>query len=179
MVQERISTMGDIDKLTKDTIAKGGVLTTLYFDLHGTSKEMLQQMGAGFVERLLREPGVVYALGDILDPMQENELFSSTVEIKLLVKDLPALAGVCSNYSPFSIEILRPDEFRLTVDKMHELFMQISSISFEYKKYILERVATPAEVDKYKRSLQNKIELGKRLLEEKGTETVAQEKNNG
>lgn len=163
--------MGDIDKLTRETLARGGVLATLYFDLHGSSKEMLQQLGAGFVERILREPGVVYALGDILDPIEENNLFSTPVEVKILTRDLTSLATLCSNYSPFSIEILRPDEFHLTLDKMHELLMHIASVSFDYKKYILEKVARPEEVDRYKRSLQNKIELGKRLLGQKEVET--------
>jgi len=158
--------MGDIDKLTRDTIANGGVLAMLYFDIHGSSKEMLNNLGTGFIDKLLKEPGVVYALGEIQEPFEKDNLYSTSIEAKVLVKQFSHLVAICASYSPFSVEILRPDRIDLTLDKAHELLMQISTITFEYKKYIIERVAKPAEIEQYKKSLANKIEIGKRRLEE-------------
>ena len=159
--------MTDIDKLTKDTIAKGGVLAMLYFDLHGTSKETLQALGAGFVDKVLKEHGVVYALGEISDPIEQEKLFSTSFQVKLLTKSFADLTRLCASYSPFSVEILRPDKLELSVEQAHELLVQLSNATYEYKKYILERVAKPEEAERYKQSLKNKIEVGKKILEMK------------
>ncbi len=160
--------MGDIDKLTNDTISKGGVLALLYFDLHGSSKEVLNNMGTGFVDRVLKEPGVIFALAEIQEPIQTEGLYSTSLELKVLTTGMMHIAHLCANYSPFSIEILRPDKIELSIDKAHELLMYIASTTFEYKKHIIERVARPEEVEAYKKGLLNKIALGKRVLEEKG-----------
>lgn len=159
--------MADIDKLTRDTIAQGGVLSWLYFDLHGSSKDMLNEMGAGFINKILKSPGVVYALGEIQEPIEKEGLFSTTVQIKVLTKEFAHLTLLCANYSPFSVEILKPDKIDLGIDKAHELLMQIATTTYEYKKYILQKVAKPEDLEKYKKSLENKVELGKRILGKK------------
>lgn len=173
--------MTDITKLTNETINKGGVLAILYFDLHATSKDMLQQLGAGFIQKLLSEQGVVTALGEIDEPIEaqakaseggsaegtEKKMLSTTIEIKILVKSFADLARICAVYSPFSVEILRPSEIKLPLDKAHELLTNISTTTFAYKKHIVERLSTKEELDNYKKVIQQKMELGKKLLEKK------------
>jgi len=159
--------MIDVDKLTKETLGKGGVLALLYFDLHGSSKDMVQSLGVGFVDKILKEPGVIYALGEINEPLEKEKLFSTSLEVKLLAKDFATLAKLCADHSPFSIEILRPDRLELPVEKAHELLVHLSNTTYEYKKYILERVAKPEEAERYKQSLKNKLEIGRKLLQMK------------
>jgi len=159
--------MVDVEKVTKETVEKGGVLALLYFDLHGSSKETLQNLGAGFVQKLLKEEGVVFAMGEIDEPMERDPGFSTSVEVKILIKEFIQLEKLCALYSPLSIEILRPDEIKLSIDKAHELLMDISTKTFELKKFILQRTSSKEEVEKYKRDLEMKAELGKKLLERK------------
>lgn len=161
--------MVDIDKLTRETIEKGGVLAQLYFDLHGTSAEILTQLGAGFVQRILNEKGVVTALGEIDEPLPTDEanFYSTSVEVKILTKSFADLANICGLYSPFGIEILRPNEIKLNLDSAQELLLTYSNSTFEYKKYILEKTSSPADIEKYRMHLKQKAELGKKLLESK------------
>lgn len=160
--------MADVEKLTKETIKNGGVQALLYFDLHGSSEEVLTNLSAGFIQKLLKEPGVVWAIGEIDKPIGEEGSFSTSIEVKILTKDIVSLAKLCANYSPFAIEILKPNEIRLSLDKAHELLVFLSNTTFDYKKYIIEKLSTPDDLEKYKKSIEHKVELGKRLLEKKG-----------
>ena len=150
--------MTDITKLTNETINKGGVLAIFYFDLHATSTDMLQQLGAGFIQKLLSEPGVVTALGEIDEPIEaeakegiDRKMLSTAIEVKILVKSFADIARICAVYSPFSIEILRPSEIKLPLDKAHELLTNISTTTFGYKKHIVERLSTKEELENYKK----------------------------
>lgn len=159
--------MTDADKLTKDTLSKGGVLATLYFDLHGNSSEVLKDLSAGFVQKMLKEPGVVWVLGEIDDPITQGDFFSTSIEVKVLTHDFISLLKLCALYSPFSLEILRPDEIKLSLDKAHEVLLDVSTMTFDYKKYILEKLSKSEDFERYRKSLEQKVELGRRLLEKK------------
>ena len=157
----------DINKLIEKTVKDGGVLALLYFDLHGNQKEALQKLGVGFVQKILQEQGVLYAQGEIDEPMQSEGMFSTSVEVKVLTTDIPTLARLCGSYSPFSIEILKPDEFVLSVSDMHEILMFLGATTHDYKKYIMEKVATPEEKERYKKSLEQRLKIGEKLMGKK------------
>jgi len=160
-------TVPDVVKLTKTTVEKGGVLALLYFDAHTKTKEKAQEIGAGFVEQLLREPGVVYAVGEIDEPIQDKDLFSTSIQVRILVGSFHQLAHVCAIHSPFSMEIVEPDEIKLTLGEAHELLMDLASITADYKRYIMQKLTTPEDREKYARILEKKAELGRRILEKK------------
>ncbi|VVB98541.1 Uncharacterised protein [uncultured archaeon] len=157
----------DIDKLTKDTISGGGVLAFLYFDLHAGNKEVLQQLGATMVQRVLAEPGVVYAVGEIDEPMPNNDLLSTSVEVKVLVKGFDVLVRICGNYSPFSVEVLRPDEVKLSPDKVHDILMNVSVNNYDLKKFIIEKVSNKQDLERHKKALEGRLEVSRKLLEKK------------
>ncbi len=158
----------DIDKLTKETIESGGVLAFVYFDLHVDKKDALQQLGVAHVQKMLNEEGVVYAMGEIDEPIENNNLFSSSVEIKILVKSFQNLAKICGNYSPFSVEILRPNEIKIPIDKAHAILMDISINNYELKKLILEKIYTNEDLEKFKKTINARLQVGKKLLEKRG-----------
>ncbi len=158
----------DLNMLIKKTVRDGGVLALLYFDLHGNNKETLVQLGAGLVQKVLNEEGVVFARGEIDEPMENNKLFSTSIEMKVLTEDLSSLAGLCSSFCPFSLEVIEPQGIFLDTAHMQDLLIFISTNSYDYKKYIIEKVSTPETRAEYAKNLQNRAEIGKRLLEKKG-----------
>lgn len=119
------------------------------------------------MQKLISEEGVVYAMGEIDEPMENKDVFSSSVEVKILTKGMPSLAKLCGMYSPFSIEVLRPDEVRMTVDQAHALLMDIAVNNYELKKLIIEKVYKPEDLAVFKRAMEGRLEVGKRLLEKK------------
>lgn len=156
-----------MEKLTKETINDGGVLALLYFDVHGKEKDQLVQLGTGFVQRLIGEDGVVYAVGEIDEPMQQEDMWATSLEVKLLTRDFGALGRICSMYSPFSLEILQPDEVKLGVSEAQEVLMGMSTSTYELKKIIFEKSSSPEDKEKFNRGLRARMEAGKRLLEKK------------
>ncbi len=156
------------ERLEKETVDKGGALALLYFDLHAANKDTLQQLGAALVQKLLQEKGVVYAIGEIDEPLENEGLFSSPVEVRVLAKNFSSLARICGNYSPFSLELLKPEEIRLPVDKAHELLMDIAINNYELKKLIIEKVYSKEDMEKFRKNLEGRLAMGKKLLENKG-----------
>jgi hypothetical protein len=162
--------MNEVEKVTKETVRNGGVLAMLYFDIHTKTRELAQEIGAGFVKQLLQQQGVVYAVGEIEEPLESEGMFSTMVQVKLLARKFSHLASLCMTFSPFTVEILQPDEIRLQLNEAHELLGTIGTATAEYKKFIVERMRTPADVENYKKMLQMRAEMGKRILGRKGAE---------
>jgi hypothetical protein len=159
----------DVEKVTKDTIANGGVLAMLYFDVHAATKELVQELGTGFVGSLIEKPGVVYAMGEIDEPIggEKDKNWSSSVAVKILTVNFPALTAICMAHSPFSVEILRPDEIRLPLNQAHDLLGTVSAASAEYKRFILSKVAKPDELAQMQENLKRRADMGKKILEKK------------
>ena len=65
-----------VDEITSDAIHEGGYLVILYFDLHGNSEEAVKNIMVGFIGKLTKEPGVIYAVGEIDKPQKKEEMDS-------------------------------------------------------------------------------------------------------
>jgi len=159
----------DVKKVTDDAIKNGGVLAMLYFDLHAASKEAAQQLGTGFVDHIIKSPGVIYALGEIDEPIggEEGKNYSTSISLKVLTKDFITLSGLCLTHSPFNIEIIRPNEICLPLSTVHELLGLLSATTAEYKRYIITKIAKPEDVREFQEQLRIRAELGKKILEKK------------
>jgi len=159
----------DVEKVTKETIANGGVLALMYFDVHAATKEMVQELGTGFINTLIARQGVVYALGEINEPVggEKNMNWTTSVTVKILTVDFTTLAAICMTNSPFSTEILRPDEIRLPLSEVHNLLGNMSATTAEYKRYILTKVANPEELAQMKENLKRRADMGKEILNKK------------
>ncbi|MEW6036361.1 MAG: hypothetical protein AB1529_07140 [Candidatus Micrarchaeota archaeon] len=164
--------MTDVEKLTRDTVAGGGVLAMLYFDIHAKTKELVQELGTGFVNSIIQKPGVVFALGEIDEPAggEEGKNWSSSIEVKVLTKDFSSLAAICMAHSPYTVEILRPDEIRLPLSQAHELLGTMSATTAEYKRYILTKLSKPEELLQLQENLRKRAEMGKKLLKKEKKE---------
>lgn len=158
--------MTNVEKLTKDTIKEGGVLALLYFDIHAKDKESVQQLGAGFIKHILEKPGVVFALGEIDEPIpgEPGQNYSSSIEVKILTKNFLVLANICMENSPFTVEILRPDKIEMPLDMAHGLLANVSAITAEYKKQIITKLSSPAELAEFQKQLAMRAEMGRKIL---------------
>mgnify|MGYP001563059963 FL=1 len=159
---ERKKSVGEI---TDEAIAEGGYLVLVYFDLHAASAEEVKNIMVGFIGRLTKEKGVLYAVGEIDSPVEKDGLFSTWAEVKLLAQDFAALVRIASQYSPIGIEILRPDKVSLTIGDAQGALLDISQTSQNFTRMIMERVLSKQEVEEYQAKMQSRAELGKRLIE--------------
>lgn len=155
-----------VDELTADTIAEGGYLTLIYFDLHAKSADEAKNLMVGFISKLTKEPGVVYALGEIDSPLEKDGIFSTWAEVKLLASDFATLVRIASQYSPIGIELLRPDRVSLSIGDAQGVLLDVSQTSHNFTRMIMERVLSKEEAEEYKRKLEARIELGRKLVED-------------
>jgi hypothetical protein len=157
----------EAEKLTKDTIKNGGVLAMLYFDIHAKTKESLQELGTGFINSIIQRPMVVFAYGEIEEPLDggEGKNWSSSISVKVLTKDFSSLGALCMAHSPFTVEILRPDEIKLSLAEAHDLLSYMAATSAEYKRYILTKIAKPEELTGLNDALKTRAEMGRKMLE--------------
>ncbi|MFH1521316.1 MAG: hypothetical protein ABID61_06740 [Candidatus Micrarchaeota archaeon] len=159
--------MTDVEKLTRDAISQGGVLAMIYFDIHAKTKELVQELGTGFVNEIVHRSGVVFALGEIDEPIggDEKTNWSSSIAIKILTKNFAVLAAVCMANSPYNVEILRPDEIKLPLAEAHTLLGTMSATTAEYKRYILTKISKPDELASLQENLKRRADMGKKIME--------------
>lgn len=159
----------ELDRITEEKLAKGGLLAKLYFDMQHKEKDQLQPLMADLInERLLKERGVIYCYGAIEEPIESRELFITSAMVTVLVENVSILVNIAFNYAPAGIEVLRPtSETKLTMAELQSILMSISQLSTNYSKYVLERILKPEDVEKIQKELDNRAAIGKKLLEDK------------
>lgn len=161
----------DVDKVTDETISKGGILVKLYFDMQNEEKDKLQPLMVDLInERLMKERGVVYCYGAIEEPIESHGVFVTSAVVTMLFDNFFPLVNIAFNYSPAGVEILKPEKgMTFKASELQSMLMDLSQVSITYSKYILEKVMNQDDVQKIRQQLDNRASLGKKLLEEKKT----------
>jgi len=155
-----------VDEMTDDAIADGGYLTLVYFDLHAKTADEVKNLMVGFIGKLTKEKGVIYAVGEIDQPMEKDGIFSTWAEVKLLAKDFPTLARISAQYSPIGMEIIRPDRVALGLGEAQGMLLDISQTSQNFTRLIMEKVLPKEEAEEYQKKMLSRVELGRKLLED-------------
>lgn len=156
-----------VGEVTNETVKAGGMLVNLYFDIHGNSREVIQNSLVEMIAKLTHEPGVVYATGAVEEPIELQGLHSTSAEVKLLAKDFSTLVNVSLKYGPIGLEILKPDGLKLSVREAQDVLLNISQTAQEYANFIVEKVMSEEERTAFKKQLVNRANIAKKLLEKK------------
>ena len=154
-----------IDEINEQTVKKGGLLAVMYFDIHGNSPEIIQNSMVDMIAKLTHEPGVVYATGSIDEPIEFEGMHSTSAEVKILTKDFNSIVSVCFRYGPIGIDIIKPEELKLSVPQLHEVLLNISQTSQEYSKFVYGKIMSAEDKEKFNKQLINRAELAKKLVE--------------
>ncbi len=156
-----------LDEVTMEKLAKGGILAKLYFDMQDPDREKLQPLMVNLInEHLLKERGVVYCYGSVEEPLEKDNVFITSAIVTMLFDGLPGLVNIAFNYSPAGVEILKPDkELPVKVNELQSIILELSQISFNYSKYVLEKVLKPEELNNIKKQMDARAELGKKFMQ--------------
>ena len=72
------------------------------------------------------------------------------------------------NYAPAALEIIKPEkEVHIKTAELQSLLIDISNLSIQYSKYILEKVLDPKEIENIKKQMDNRAEIGRKAIEKK------------
>ncbi|MEM3227600.1 MAG: hypothetical protein QXK65_01465 [Candidatus Micrarchaeaceae archaeon] len=167
----------DLERVTEEKIQKGGVLSKLYFDMQDKDKEKLQPLMANLInDHLLKEKGVVYCYGAIDEPILFKDLYTTSAVVTVLTDSFLPLVNIAFNYAPAGIEVLRPEKgIQLKANEMQAILIDISQISINYSRYVLEKVLKKEDIEFLQRELENRERIGKALLEKKTEERQGSE----
>lgn len=154
-----------------EVVRNGGYHVNFYFDLHSNSKEALRDVMVGFVGKLTNEDGVRFGVGEIDEPLDHQDLYSTTAKVTLLVESLPALMRLCLAYGPIGIEIEEPFESRLTASEIQSVCLQASGTAQEFTNLVLTKIMTPEEKAEYAKKMGQRVLLGRRLSGKKDLES--------
>ncbi len=157
----------DVDRLTEEKVGKGGLLARLYFDMQSRNREEIQPALVELInEHLLKEKGVVYCYGMVDEPLEKEGVFITSAIATVLVETFNTLVNIAFNYSPAGIEILKPErEVYFKPAELQSMLLDISQISLNYSKYVLEKVLKPEDLVKITAQLENRKLIGKKLME--------------
>jgi hypothetical protein len=142
------------------------VLAEIYFDLHGSSSEIVKNIMTDTISKLTQEPGVVFAYGEIEDALEyENNLYSTYAQGRVLAKDLESLLNICMKYAPMGIEIVKPHRMNVDAGTLQRLFLNAASFSYNFTEMYLRKTLTDKDKIEYGLKMKMREEMGKKLLE--------------
>jgi hypothetical protein len=156
----------DVDKITEEKLAKGGILVKFYFDMQDDNKERIQPLLVDLInERLMKEKGVVYCYGTVEEPIEREGIWMTSAMVNILLDSFMPLINIAFHYSPAGIEILKPThDISFKPFELQSMLMDISQVSLDYSRYIFEKVLSPEDLEKIKRQMNNRAEVAKKVI---------------
>jgi len=86
--------------------------------------------------------------------VEEDEMYSSFIEVTLTVKDFSTLMLFLFYYGPTSIEIIKPDKIEITQQEFQDGLVQLSGIFQKYADFMLKHL-NKEELNKFHKDLYN------------------------
>jgi hypothetical protein len=156
----------ELDSLSEEASKHGAVLAALHFDAQGKDEQAVRDALVDLVSRLSKENGVLYCKGAIEETIKlDDGMYSSYVEVKVLVENFSHLLAISLRFGPVSAEILKPSRISLELEDAHALLLEASQTAQDYARYMLERVMSPEEKAKFQARMKARAEMGKKLKE--------------
>ncbi len=164
----------EMEEKVQELINKGGIFCTIYLDMHGSSKEDLELLLVEALTRLGKDEGVLFYVGEIKEPLFNNDIYSTTAEIKLMVKNAFFLNRICSRYTPIALEIEQPKEITISATDLAFMLLDTGNMAYQYSQFIIQNAIDKDKLNKYLKELENRKLLGKKLLEEQSEKNESQ-----
>lgn len=79
-------------------------------EILGRPKEHVEETLKQYIERIKEDSGLIILKEDYAEAKQQETMWSTFVELELVVKGIQKVIGFCFDYMPSSIEILKPEQ---------------------------------------------------------------------
>ncbi|MBD3313555.1 hypothetical protein GF345_03865 [Candidatus Woesearchaeota archaeon] len=99
-------------ELINEKLDKGFIRCSAIVEMMGAPKEYLSKTLKGYIKKLKDNPNLTLIKENYARPKKHDKLFTTFVEIEMMVKDASELAFFCFDYMPSSIEIIEPEKFQ-------------------------------------------------------------------
>ena len=156
-----------LEKIAEKTVAEGGLIVVLYFDMHDKQKDNLKGLVVDFVKQITAEPGVVYAHGEVHEPMEIDGMYSTSAEVYMVARKLGDVLRIATKYGPIGAEMLRPAHLKLSAVEVQDIILDTAQNSMNFSQYVVSKVMKEEERKDFEKQLERRAEVGRKLLEKK------------
>jgi hypothetical protein len=131
----------DFNKIAKEAVKKGAILSNLFFDSKEDSEEVVKKQLTLLFKKISKEQGVIYGAGIIEPPIKEDypdgAKYLSSGEIKVLTQDLNSLIRLVGMYGPVHIEIEKPEKMKVKPPEFEKILNQSIFITYKLSQHIV------------------------------------------
>ncbi len=85
----------------------------IILEMLGKPKGHIEGTLRKYVQKIKEEENLIILKEKFSDTKEQENLWTTFVELEMVIKNIPHLIGFCFDYMPSSIEILKPEEFTL------------------------------------------------------------------
>ena len=162
----------DLEELFEQAARHGAVLSLLYFDAHGPSKQGVENSLIDFIGKLSQERGVLYCKGEIDSALEREEqgegltkamTYSCSTRVRVLAENFSTLLNLSLKYGPLAVEIELPHEIHLSLEEAQSLLLDASQSTQDYVQFILEKTMKQDEKDRLQEHLRKRAEIAEGL----------------
>lgn len=118
------------------------VLAKVIIEVVGKPKEHVEESIKIVLDNIKKEKGIKPIKMKIFKPKEVDSLFSSFAELELEFESPAYLMGLCFDYMPSSVEIIRPEELSLNsadlAGLMNDMLLKLHGISMSVRKLGVE-----------------------------------------
>jgi hypothetical protein len=154
-----------VRELMDEATEHGAVLAAFHFDSLGASAEAVRNALVDMLARLTKEPGVLHCKGEVEEAVLTHGAYSSCAEAHLLTRDFATLLVLAIRYAPVGVEILRPDAIKLSIAEAQDILLEAAQTSQEFANYVMSRVMSKEDYEKFAAALKERAERGKEMVE--------------
>ena len=165
--------MEKFNALKAEVLREGGYFAHFYFDLHAKEAKTLQELMVSFVGKLTNEPGVRLAVGEVDEPLKDEEgeeMHSATAKVSMLVSNLATLARLSMTYAPIGIDIDEPLESKVGAGELQNTLMGIATTAQSMTKQIIQSSMSDEQKTQLERQMVQRTLLGRQLMKNKEAE---------
>jgi len=145
----------DIDQL----LHEGGFLARWYLEVQSNDKKVAEEALKNMIfNNLMNEPEAQILEVSLYDLKKESsgedsEYYSGVAEIKLITTDFRWFINLVMRYAPSAIEVIEPEEVKLSSDQIHAILADVSEISHAYSTQIMSMLKEDERRELYNRML--------------------------
>jgi len=93
---------------------KSHIRCKIIIEVLGKPKEHVEKAIKIYVDNIKKDSELIVLKTDFVDVEEKDKLWSTFVELEMVVKGIRKLIAFCFDYMPSSIQILKPDEYLLS-----------------------------------------------------------------
>lgn len=107
-------------------------------EMLGMPRQHVDETIKSYVEKIANDQGFIILNKKFAESREQGGMWSTFVEIELVLKGVPKLIGFCFDYMPSSIEILKPSELAISsndiMDFLNDLQARLHSLDMAIKQ---------------------------------------------